>query len=312
VHTYDNSYLGPTTIERALLRSDNSVFAQLTVDVGPANVAHMARKLGVRDSTLTAAEGEYVPSIGLGSAAVSPLEMASAYATLAAGGVYSKPISILKVVLASGADDKDTGWGKPDRVRVIEDGVAAEVTKILAENIHYGTAVAADIGRPDAAKTGTTENHADAWLCGYTPNLSTTVWMGYPQGEIPMLNVHGISVAGGTFPAQIWHLYMNAALSGVRTYDFTEPKHLPEYKHFTRGDYAISGGYAPTPTATSTSSGATTTAARTTPHAPTTTARVETTPAPPPVTETQPVVTEPPPDTTTTPPPTPTPTVTIG
>jgi penicillin-binding protein 1A len=232
--------------------------------------------------------------------------MASAYATIAAGGIYSKPIAILKVQLSSGAFDKDSGWGKPDRVRVIEDGVAAEVTKILGENIHYGTAAAADIGRPDAAKTGTTENHADAWLCGYTPNLSTTVWMGYPQAEVPMLNVHGIAVAGGTFPAQIWHQYMNAALGGVRVYDFPTPKHLPVYKPFTRGDYAISGGYAPT---TSTATTSTAAPAFTTPRTPTTTARVETTSAPPPVTETQPVVTEPPPAATTT---EPAATVTIG
>jgi penicillin-binding protein 1A len=310
VHTYDNTYLGPTTIERALLRSDNSVFAQLTLDVGPANVAAMARRLGVRESTLTDAEGEYVPSIGLGTAAVSPLEMASAYATIAAGGIYSKPIAILKVELPNGSVDKDSGWGKPDRVRVIEDGVAAEVTKILGENIHYGTAAAADIGRPDAAKTGTTENHADAWLCGYTPNLSTTVWMGYPQAEVPMLNVHGIAVAGGTFPAQIWHLYMNAALGSVRVFDFPVAKHLPVYKPFTRGDSAISGGYVPT--TTSSTSGSTSTASRTTTRPAATTAQVATTTPAPVVTETQPVVTEPAPPPPTESTPTTPETVTIG
>jgi penicillin-binding protein 1A len=228
--------------------------------------------------------------------------MASAYATLAAGGIYSKPISILRVQLASGAFDKDSGWGKPDRVRVIDDGVAAEVTKILSENIRYGTAAAAELGRPDAAKTGTTENHADAWLCGYTPNLSTTVWMGYPQAEIPMLSVHGISVTGGSFPAQIWHLYMSTALQNVRAYEFPIARTPPSYKSFTRGDYAISGGYAPTPTTTETRAQ---TATR-----PATTAAVQTAPQPPPVTETTPVVTEPPPQTTPTP--TTPETVTIG
>jgi penicillin-binding protein 1A len=301
VHTYDSSYTGPTTIERALLRSDNSVFAQLTVDVGPANVAAMARRLGVRTSKLDD-NGAFVPSIGLGAMPVSPLEMASAYATLAAGGIYSKPISILRVRLASGAIDKDSGWGKPDRVRVIDDGVAAEVTKILGENIHYGTAVAADIGRPDAAKTGTTENHADAWLCGYTPNLSTTVWMGYPQAEIPMLSVHGVSVTGGSFPAQIWHLYMESALANVRPFDFLQPKHLPVYKPFVRGDYAIAGGYYPT---TTSSTSSTTTDIATTGEAPTTdvatTAPATTTDeAPPVITDTAPVVTEPAPTDTTT------------
>jgi penicillin-binding protein 1A len=300
VHTYDSTYTGPTTIERALLRSDNSVFAQLTVDVGPANVAAMARRLGVRSSKLDD-NGAYVPSIGLGAMPVSPLEMASAYATLAAGGIYSKPISILRVQLASGAIDKDSGWGRPDRVRVIDDGVAAEVTKILGENIHYGTAVAADIGRPDAAKTGTTENHADAWLCGYTPNLSTTVWMGYPQAEIPMISVHGISVTGGSFPAQIWHLYMESALDKVRPFDFLVPKHPPVYKPFTRGDYAIAGGYYPTTTTGSTTTSTGTRAeSSTTTEVATTEAATTTAEAPPVITDSLPAVTEPAPTGTTT------------
>jgi penicillin-binding protein 1A len=293
VHTYDNTYTGVTTIEQALLRSDNSVFAQLTLDVGPANVAAMARRLGVRTSTLDV-DGTYVPSIGLGAMPVSPLEMASAYATLAAGGIYSKPMAIQSVILANGQEDKDAGWGRPDRVRVIDDWVAAEVTRILGENIHYGTAAAADIGRPDAAKTGTTENHADAWLCGYTPNLSTTVWMGYPQAEIPMIDVHGIAVTGGSFPAQIWHLYMEDALSSVKAFPFPVAKHAPVWLPFTRGDYAISGGYYPTTTTT----GSTTTGAGSTTTTATTTAPVITIPTtsveqPPPVTDTLPATTEP-------------------
>jgi penicillin-binding protein 1A len=187
-------------------------------------------------------------------------------------------------------------------VRVIEDGVAAEVTKILGENIRYGTATAAELGRPDAAKTGTTENHADAWLCGYTPNLSTTVWMGFPQAEVPMTSVHGISVTGGSFPAQIWHLYMRAALSH-RVYEFPKAKAPPEYKPFTRGDDAIPGGYVLTDTST-TSTATGTRPTKTRPGA-TTQEIVPTTPATTPavttpaVTETTPGVTT----TETTPPP---------
>src|SRR5260221_5458503 len=110
VHTYDSTYVGLTTVERALLRSDNSVFAQLTLDVGPENVAAMAKRLGVR--TPLDVDGYFVPSIGLGAMPVSPLDMASAYATLAAGGIYSMPISILKVQLANGSWDKDSRWGQ--------------------------------------------------------------------------------------------------------------------------------------------------------------------------------------------------------
>src|SRR5437764_4433581 len=100
VTTFDHTYLGSTSIENATLASDNTVYAQLTLDVGPQNVAQMAHKLGVR-SPLATKDGAYVPSMGLGSIPVSPLDMASAYATLAAGGIYSKPMAITKVVLGN-------------------------------------------------------------------------------------------------------------------------------------------------------------------------------------------------------------------
>ena len=140
--------------------------------------------------------------------------MASAYATLAAGGIYSEPMAIRKVVLPDGTEDKDAGWGRPQRKRVVADWVADEVTKILEENIDAGTGTNAGVffSRPAAGKTGTTDEHTDAWFCGYTPNLSTTVWMGYPQGQVPMENVHGIQVAGGTFPTIIWNLFMRSAI----------------------------------------------------------------------------------------------------
>ena len=190
VATYGHTYGGWMTVERATIASDNTVFAQLTLDVGPERVAATATKLGVR--TPLDVDGAYVPSLGLGSLAVSPLDMASAYATLAAGGVYSEPMAIRRVVLATGGADTDAGWGKPRRTRVISDGVAYTVTRILEKNIQYGTGTGARLDRPAAGKTGTTDEHADAWFSGYTPTLATTVWVGYPQGEIPMRNVHGI------------------------------------------------------------------------------------------------------------------------
>ena len=98
---------------------------------------------------------------------------------------------------------------------MIADWVAAEVTRILELNIQRGTGVGANIGRTAGGKTGTTENHADAWFCGITPTLSASVWVGYPQAEIPMTSVHGISVAGGTFPATIWKLFMEQALGST-------------------------------------------------------------------------------------------------
>ena len=245
VSTYDHTYLGSTSIENATLHSDNTVFAQLTLDVGPAKVAAMAHRLGVR-SPLTTKEGAYVPSLGLGSIPVSPLDLASAYTTLAAGGIYSKPMAIRKVVLGSGKEDIDAGWGEPERKRVISEGVAYTVTQILEHNVQYGTGTGAYFGRPAAGKTGTTDNYADAWFCGYTPNLVATVWIGYPRGEVPMLNVHGIAVSGPTFPATIWKSFMISATRRTRAVDFRVPSVLPTWHSFTRGQYAV-GSYSPPP-----------------------------------------------------------------
>src|SRR5262249_27844949 len=168
VQTYDHSYSGSISVHSATLASDNTVYAQLTLDVTPEKVAEMAHLLGIRSHL------DPVPAMGLGADAISPLEEASAYATLAAGGIYSKPMAITRVVLANGKVDTDAGWGQPDRKRVISDGVAYEVTKILEDNVLEGTGVGAALyDRVVAGKTGTTDNHADAWFSGYTPQLET-------------------------------------------------------------------------------------------------------------------------------------------
>jgi penicillin-binding protein 1A len=234
VETYSKSYLGSTSISRATLSSDNTVYAQLTLDLGPENVAAVARKMGV-----TVPSNEIVPAMGLGAISVSPLDMASAYATLAAGGIYSEPMAIRKVVLPGGKEDEDVDWGKAKRKRVLADWVAAEVTRILEDNVYSGTGVGAQIGRPVAGKTGTTDNHADAWFAGFTPQLETVVWVGYPQAQIPMENVHGISVAGGTFPADIWRRFMLVAMEHRAVREWLEPTHEPEWRPFEQGQYAL-------------------------------------------------------------------------
>jgi penicillin-binding protein 1A len=237
VKTYDSSYVGWTSVRSATLRSDNSVYAQLTLDVTPEQVARMARRLGVRSKLDV--NGEFVPAMGLGSIAVSPLDMSSAYATLAAGGVYSRPRAITRVVLPDGETDARS-W-RPQRTRVIPDGVAFEVTRILKENVLYGTGTRAGFGRDAAGKTGTTDEHADAWFVGYTPDLTTAVWMGYTKGEIPMDDVHGISVSGGSFPAEIWRRFMEPALQRSAPLTFPdEPKQPAAFVDWRRGDAALS------------------------------------------------------------------------
>ena len=149
----------------------------------------MAQKLGVRSPLEVG--GRYVPAMGLGSIAVSPLDMASAYATLAAGGVYSEPTAIRKVVLAERQGGHRGRLGRPKRKRVIPDGVAVEGDadprgQRAVRHRHPGRASAGR--RP--ARRATTDKHADAWFVGYTPDLATAVWMGYqarrdPDGERP-------------------------------------------------------------------------------------------------------------------------------
>jgi penicillin-binding protein 1A len=276
VETYSKSYLGTTSISSATLASDNTVYAQLMLDLGPEEVAKTTRLMGV-----TVPGNEVVPAMGLGAISVSPLEMAGAYATLAAGGIYSRPMAIKKVVLPGGAEDTEAGWGKPKRRRVLPDWVAYEVTKILEQNMLGGTGTGAQIGRPAAGKTGTTDNHADAWFAGYTPNLQTTVWVGYPRAQIPMENVHGISVAGGTFPADIWRRFMLVAIERLPYRDWTLPTINAVWTPFDTGQYALdytysSGGSSDAPAETTT----------------------EKKPAPPPPAEPPPPPAEPPPPTT--------------
>jgi penicillin-binding protein 1A len=298
VSTYEHTYSGVESVANATVQSDNTVYARLALDVGPESIVAMAQKLGVR-SPLPA-----VPSLVLGSVGVTPLDMASVYATLAAGGIYSKPMAITKVVLADGKVDTDTGWGKPQQDRVIPDWVAATVTKVLEDNMLYGTGRGAHVpGHTDAGKTGTTDNYADAWFCGYTPLLEATVWLGYPKAEIPMLNVHGIAVSGPTFPASIWHLFMESVIGAGKDVPFPAAKSQPRFATW-RGRYEYAGGsYTPAP-ATTTPAETTTAKARTTTAPATTTALTPATTSAPPTpatTATVPATTAPATTATTTP-----------
>ena len=230
VRTYDGTYDGPETVAAATIRSDNTVYARLALDVGPSAIVAMAKKLGVQT------ELQPTPSLALGTDAVTPLDMASVYATLAAGGVYSRPLAIRRVVFADGKTD--AGWGQPQRTRVVPDWVAATVTRVLEENMLHGTGVGAHLpGRVDAGKTGTTDNYADAWFVGYTPSLEATVWMGYPRAEIPMLDVHGAAVSGPTLPATTWRLFMERALAGSAALDFPVALSPAQFSPWT-GRYA--------------------------------------------------------------------------
>ena len=228
VRTYDGTYAGPETVAAATLHSDNTVYARLALDVGPDAIVSMARKLGVRTQL------EPRASLALGTGAVSPLDMASVYSTLAAGGVYARPLAVRKVFFSGGKIDD---WEQPQGQRVVPDWVAATVTRVLEENMLHGTGVGAHLpGRADAGKTGTTDDYADAWFCGYTPSLEATVWIGYPQAEIPMLAVDGAAVSGPTLPATAWRLFMERA-AGSSSFAFPAPLSPAQFEPWA-GRYA--------------------------------------------------------------------------
>jgi penicillin-binding protein 1A len=264
VHTYDNSYRGSMSVTRGTLSSDNTIYAQLTLDVGPRYVWQMAHRLGIHMSP-----DRPVASIGLGALAVSPLDMAAAYSTFPAMGVYAKPMAITKVILPGGHVDTDSGWGKPQTKRALSEAVAWKVNDVLGQNALYGTGAGSGDGlHPNAGKTGTTENHADAWFDGYTRQLTTVVWMGYPKGEIPMTSVHGQTVAGATFPVPIWHEYMAAALWHHKELAFELPDKYPAYRSFTHGNYGSLGYVTPQYDPQYTAPATTTTTVTTTAQAP--------------------------------------------
>jgi penicillin-binding protein 1A len=207
VKTYGHSYSGAMSLTAATTSSDNTVYAQLGVDVTPEAVRQAAYDMGIT-TRLNAYPAESLGGLYRG---VSPLEMASAYATLADGGVRRRPTAILKVIHPDGTVDN---LGKTKAKRTFSEAEAGEGTKVLQANMTGGTGTGAYFGCPAAGKTGTTSDYKDAWFVGYTPRLSTAVWVGYADPPVSMYSVHGITVAGSTFPASIWHDFMTVAANG--------------------------------------------------------------------------------------------------
>ncbi len=214
VQTSEHSYAGTINITDATAQSDNTVFAQLAQDLTIAKVSDMAHAMGIT-SPLTG-----FPSEALGAVGVSPLEMADAYATIADGGVHHDPTAISKVVFGDGSV---ANLGQSPSRRVFTDGEAYKAIQVMKGVITHGTGTAADYGCPAAGKTGTTSSFTDAYFDGFTPQLTTAVWVGYPNSTISMNDVNGLGPGfGGTLAAPIWHDYMAAASNGYCS-DWTQP-----------------------------------------------------------------------------------------
>ena len=225
VTNYDKTYLGRVSLARAMVSSDNTVYARLTDVVGPRAIVKTSHALGIRSRL-----APYF-SIGLGSVAVSPLEMARAYATIANGGrrvdgsLFGNRPRVVTTVerFHSGRVDRNT----PVPKQVLDEGHAELITDILQDVVRAGTGRRAAIpGREVAGKTGTTDNYGDAWFVGYTPELVVAVWVGYPDSLKPMLTeFDGEEVAGGTFPALIFREFVER-VEEDETRSFDAPPYL--------------------------------------------------------------------------------------
>jgi penicillin-binding protein 1A len=201
----------------ATANSVNCAYIRLGVDVGLPKVVDVAHRMGIPSNVRLAPS----PSLSIGSYEVTPLQMASAYSTLAADGVHHAPSFVEKVTDPSNNVDFQ-GADKGDRVVSAQN--ARVVTQALQGVVQRGTGTAAALSdRPVAGKTGTTDNFANAWFVGYTPQLVTAVWMGSPAGLVPMTDVGGTTVFGGTYPARIFHDFMASTLANQPVQDFASP-----------------------------------------------------------------------------------------
>lgn len=249
VDNYGGSSYGTVTLDQATTNSVNTVYAQLVSEVGPDNVAEMVEDFGFEP--LDGAE-EIVAncSLALGTLNVSPVEMARAYAGFAGRGALPEVMPIRYILDGEGDCIKEyrpdpkiecEEEAEPDVDQVAEQNSVDVLTQTMTHVVTSGTARAADIGRPVAGKTGTSQNNRDAWFGGYVPQLATVVWLGYPRqpsGVVPEMRycsdldlcrpVHGSTVTGGQFAAPIWAAYMRVATAEMEVEQFAVPEDTPD------------------------------------------------------------------------------------
>jgi len=229
VDNYEGSRGGVMDLYTATKKSMNCAYARLALIVGIDHVADTAKRLGITTPL------PHVPSMALGSLEVRPIDMAAAYASFANDGVYAQPYLVDEIL---DRDGRSILKHEPETHRAVSPETARFVDDILNGVIQSGTGTRAKLpdGRPAAGKTGTTSDYADAWFVGYTPQLSTAVWMGSPSGTADkMKNVGGIRVTGGSYPARIWEAYMAPAMDGLPKTGFLPPPEAGKgtYLHIT-------------------------------------------------------------------------------
>ncbi len=218
VHNDEGAYSGSNTLVGATAFSDNSIYAEVGLDVGTHKIALLAHKMGITTPLST----NPAMTIGGLTVGVTPLDMAHAYETIAHNGDRvsgtmtqdGQPVGIQEVTAGSKLPDGNhTDRNRVTTTRILPSSVAQTETGMLETVLQYGTGKAASIGQFAAGKTGTTSNYGDAWFVGWDSKYTVAVWVGYPEKLVPMTtDFAGGPVLGGTFPALIWHNFMTSAL----------------------------------------------------------------------------------------------------
>jgi membrane peptidoglycan carboxypeptidase len=229
---------GITTLERATYLSLNTVYAQVSLAVGPDKIADMAHSMGI-ESPLNP-----FPSITLGTQSVSPLEMAAAYSTFANLGDRVETYLIEKIV---DADGEVIYQHEVEREQVLDQALTRAIVATLEKVVGQGTATRANIGRPQAGKTGTAQNFRDVWFMGFIPQYTTSVWVGYPDAQVELVNftvrnasgdLQAISRAyGGTVAAPIWKQFMEIVTEDLPVEDWPDVDGIAKY--FTTPDVEV-------------------------------------------------------------------------
>lgn len=218
VSNSEGSGYGSMSLTSATVSSVNTVFARLAFGIGADKIVDIAKDSGVT------ADLEAWDSLALGAQGVSVLDMASGYATIAAGGVYHEPVAIAEITNARGESIYTHSYD--DGKRVYSKQVANKATEILQKVVSYGTGTRASlgiIGQQAAGKTGTSQKGRDLWFCGFTPQYATAVWSGYREEK-------ATGYYGGSLCAPIWRQYMVNVLEGKETQDFDIEDTNIEYK----------------------------------------------------------------------------------
>ncbi|HEX7221834.1 MAG TPA: transglycosylase domain-containing protein [Candidatus Limnocylindrales bacterium] len=252
VRNFDDEQFGQIDLIQATAHSVNTIYVPLGMEVGVDKTIDMAHALGVSEKIDCKANRD--ASLYLGTCDLAPIDSANAYATFAAKGQAAEYHLVSEVRDRKG---KKAFSAKVDTKEALSEGEAADAVHALRAVVEDGTAKRAQIGRPAAGKTGTTQDNTNAWFSGFVPQLSATVWMGYESkadgsgkaGIPPLRDVQGVSeVTGGTLPARIWNAFMTAALEGVPVENFPPPVFGGKAKNASASPSPSSATPTPTPT----------------------------------------------------------------